>query len=63
VSQLYITLPGAQAAPLPASDFEHNVQLASASIAGLDAIVTRNPSDFVAAALPILIPAALLAQL
>ena len=52
-----------QAATLPGSDFEDNVQLVSASIAGLDAIVTRNPSDFMAAALPILTPAALLAQL
>jgi hypothetical protein len=52
-----------QAATLPGSDFEDNMPLAGASIAGLDALVTRNPSDFVAAALPILTPAALLSPL
>ena len=37
--------------------------IAGASIAGLDAIVTRNKADFKAATIPVLAPAELLAQL
>jgi predicted nucleic acid-binding protein len=51
------------ATTLPGSDFEDNVQLACAAIAHLDAIVTCNLRDFVASPVPILTPAALLAQL
>ena len=52
-----------QATALPGDDFEDNVQLACAIIAGLDAVVTRNDRDFSASPIPILTPAALLATL
>jgi predicted nucleic acid-binding protein len=52
-----------QATALPGDDFEDNVQLACAIIAGLDAVVTRNDRDFNASPIPILTPAALLATL
>lgn len=52
-----------QADALPGDDFEDNLQIAGASIAGLDAIVTRNKADFKAATIPALAPAELLAQL
>jgi predicted nucleic acid-binding protein len=52
-----------QAALLPGGDFEDNVQIACALIAGLDAIVTRNSADFVAAPIPILTPTELLVRL
>ena len=45
------------------NDFEDNVQLASALRSGLAAIVTRNGEDFIDAAIAILTPQALLAQL
>jgi hypothetical protein len=48
---------------LPGRDFEDNVQVACALIAGLGAIVTRNSADFVAAPVPILSPAELLTRL
>jgi predicted nucleic acid-binding protein len=51
-----------QATALPGSDFEDNVQIACALIAGLDAIVTRNPGDFAAATIPVLTPADVLAR-
>jgi len=51
------------AAALPGDDFEDNVQIASATIAGLDAIVTRNGADFAGAALPVLTPSELIARL
>jgi predicted nucleic acid-binding protein len=51
------------ATTLPGSDFEDNVQLACAAIANLDAIVTRNPRDFTASPVPILMPAVILAQI
>jgi len=44
-------------------DFEDAVQYASASDARMDAIVTRDPADFVGATLPVLTPADLLRQL
>ena len=52
-----------QAAALPGNDFEDNVQIACALIAGLDAIVTRNSADFAAAPLPVLAPGEILARL
>ena len=45
------------------ADFEDAVQVAAAAQAGLDAIVTRNAQDFAGGALPVLTPAAFLAQL
>lgn len=52
-----------QAAVLPGDDFEDNVQIACATVAGLDAIVTRNVGDFASAAIPVLAPAELVARL
>ncbi len=52
-----------RAAALPGADFEDNVQLACALIAGLDAVVTRNDKDFSAAPIAVLTPAALIAKL
>ncbi len=52
-----------QALTLTGSDFEDNVQIACAMLAGLDALVTRNETDFAAAPLPVFTPAGLLAQL
>ena len=52
-----------QAEALPGSDFEDNLQIACASLAGLDAIVTRDTNGFQAAATPVLTPAELLMQL
>jgi predicted nucleic acid-binding protein len=55
------TLEKAEA--LPGDDFEDNLQMAGASITGLDAIATRNKADFADSAVPVLTPAELLAQL
>ncbi len=52
-----------QAEALPGDDFEDNLQMAGASIAGLDAIATRNKADFADSAVPVLTPVELLAQL
>lgn len=52
-----------QAEALPGSDFEDNLQLACASLASLDAIVTRDTSGFQASAMHILTPAELLTEL
>jgi predicted nucleic acid-binding protein len=52
-----------QAEALPGSDFEDNLQIACASLAGLDAIVTRDRSGFQGAPMPVLTPAELLMQL
>ncbi len=52
-----------QADALPGSDFEDNLQIACASLAGLDAIVTRDKSGFQTAAMPVLAPAELLREL
>jgi predicted nucleic acid-binding protein len=48
---------------LPGKDFEDNLQIVAAVEAGLDAVVTRNPSDFAACPLSVLTPQELLAQL
>jgi predicted nucleic acid-binding protein len=52
-----------QAETLPGNDFEDNLQLACASLAGLDAIVTRDASGFQEAAMHIVTPAELLTEL
>ena len=52
-----------QAAALPGDDSEDNLQIACASVSRLDAIVTRNPQDFEASAVPVLTPAEAAAQL
>jgi predicted nucleic acid-binding protein len=41
---------------LPGNDFEDNLQIVCAHAAGLDAIVTRDPAGFLAAAIPVLAP-------
>jgi len=56
-----LTLEQAQA--LPGNDFEDNLQIACANLAGLDAIVTRDRQGFEAAAIPVLLPGELLGQL
>lgn len=48
---------------LPLKDFEDAVQLASALIYQLDAIVTRDANDFAGAALPVYLPADFLKEL
>lgn len=52
-----------QAISLPGNDFEDNLQIACASLAGLDAIVTRDKADFAAATITIFTPAEAIAQL
>jgi predicted nucleic acid-binding protein len=47
----------------PGSDFEDNLQIASAVEAGLDAIVTRDPKGFAGSPIPVYSPAELLARL
>lgn len=48
---------------LSGNDFEDNLQMACAGIAGLDAIVTRNKDDFKHASVPVLTPTEALGQL
>ena len=48
---------------LPGSDFEDNLQIAAAMRAGLDAIVTRNRSDYGAAPIAIFSPEEALTRL
>jgi len=48
---------------LPGNDFEDNVCMSCAKSANLDAIVTRNPSDFSHSAVPVYTPPQLLALL
>lgn len=48
---------------LPGADFEDNLQIVCASLAGLEAIVTRNPADFKAASVSIFSPAEILTRL
>ena len=48
---------------LSGSDFEDNLQIACADLAGLDAIVTRDKKGFQSAVIPVLTPTELLAQL
>jgi len=52
-----------QAAALPGSDFEDNLQIACATTAGLDAIVTRDKDGFQAMTTQVLTPAELLAKI
>lgn len=52
-----------EALDLPGNDFEDNLQIACASLADLDLILTRDPNGFKSATLPILAPADLLLQL
>lgn len=51
-----------QATRLIGSDFEDNLQIACATIAGVDAIVTRDKGGFAAAPMIVLTPSELLAQ-
>lgn len=46
----------------PGDDFEDNLQIVSASISQLDAIVTRDPKGFMGSPVAILSPAELLAR-
>ena len=48
---------------LPLNNYEDATQLASAQAEGLDAIVTRDPKDFVGASLPVFSPASFLLEL
>lgn len=52
-----------QAQTLAGNDFEDNVQIACANLAGLDAIVTRNTVDFKTATMSVFTPAELLARI
>ena len=52
-----------QAEALPGNDFEDNLQIACASIAGMDAIVTHDKDGFKAATIPVWTPTELLTQL
>jgi predicted nucleic acid-binding protein len=51
------------AAKMPGRDFEDNVQIAAAYAYNLEAIVTRNKSDFLGSAIPVFSPEELLAQI
>lgn len=55
VLQIALTLPG--------SDFEDNIQLATATQAGLEGIVTRDAAGYSGSTIPILTPSGLLARL
>jgi predicted nucleic acid-binding protein len=48
---------------LPGSDYEDNLQLACATETQMDGVVTRDPSGYPGATVPILSPADLLARL
>jgi predicted nucleic acid-binding protein len=48
---------------LAGSDYEDNLQLACAIEANMDCLVTRDPSGYPGATIPVLTPAQLLAQL
>ncbi len=52
-----------QAQTLSGNDFEDNLQIACASFANLDAIITRDKKGFQASTIPILTPAELLTRL
>ena len=52
-----------QADALAGSDFEDNIQIAAATTAGLDAIVTRDLSGFASNPIPVWSPAELLSRL
>jgi len=51
------------ATTLPGSDFEDNLQIACATLAGLDAIITRDPRGFTGSKVPVMTPAELLHHL
>jgi predicted nucleic acid-binding protein len=51
------------AANLSGSDYEDNLQIACASLAGLDAIVTRDPKGFSGSTIAVLSPSELLDRL
>ena len=53
----------ADADALPGSDFEDNILIATAVAASLDAIVTRNVTDFSHSPIPVWTPAELLKRL
>ena len=48
---------------MPGNDFEDNILIAAATEAAVDAIVTRNPSDFAHSPVPVWEPAELLKRL
>lgn len=48
---------------LPSDDFEDNLQIACATLAGLDAIVTRDKKGFQGSTITVLTPTELLTQL
>lgn len=52
-----------QAIDLPSDDFEDNLQIACATLAGLDAIVTRDKDGFQGSTIAALTPTELLTQL
>ena len=52
-----------QAVALPGNDFEDNLQIACATMTGLDGIVSRDKNGFRAATIPIFTPVELIAQL
>lgn len=52
-----------QADALSGTDFEDNLQIAAAVAAHMDAIVTRNPTDFAGSPVTVLTPADLIARL
>ena|SRR2546421_12809489 len=52
-----------QAAHSPGNDFEDNLQIACATLAGLEAIVTRDKDGFKSASIPVFTPAEFLAQM
>jgi predicted nucleic acid-binding protein len=52
-----------QAIELPSDDFEDNLQIACAILAGLDAIVTRDKDGFQGSTIAVLTPTELLTQL
>jgi predicted nucleic acid-binding protein len=52
-----------QAIDLPGDDFEDNLQIACATLAGLDIILTRDKSGFATTAIQIVSPAEMVSQL
>jgi predicted nucleic acid-binding protein len=52
-----------QAIDLPADDFEDNLQIVCATLAGLDAIITRDKDGFQGSTLTVLTPTELLTHL
>jgi predicted nucleic acid-binding protein len=57
LSELQLAMSG------PGTDLEDNLQIACASIAGLDAIVTRDPNGFATSPVPVFSPAELLTRI